>query len=197
MSRDHKEIPATGWFIKNLPNLMTLLNMLSGLTVLYLSIGMGGQNYAGLSCLLIIVAVVVDVFDGALARWLGTESDLGKQLDSFADLISFGLAPIAVLLTVEPIGATPALLPILAFYPVAGAFRLARFNLGDYTAYFVGLPITAAGLIQACFLLLLNRIILPARWAVASVALLTAALSLLMVSTFKINKVKVDGRNKR
>lgn len=44
MSRDHKEIPATGWFIKNLPNLMTLLNMLSGLTVLYLSIGMGGAK---------------------------------------------------------------------------------------------------------------------------------------------------------
>lgn len=47
MSRDHKEIPATGWFIKNLPNLMTLLNMLSGLTVLYLSIGMGGKIMPG------------------------------------------------------------------------------------------------------------------------------------------------------
>ena len=91
MTSIRKNTPITGWLMKNISNSMTLLNMLSGLSVLYLSISMGGQNYARLSCILILIAVVADIFDGALARYLGTESDLGKQLDSFADLISFGL----------------------------------------------------------------------------------------------------------
>lgn len=195
MSLANKPEPISSLLRRNIPNLLTLGNMLLGLAVLYLSIGNGGQDYAGLSCILILIAAVVDAFDGMIARLLGAESDFGKQLDSFADLTTFGLAPIAVLLTVEPIGATPALLPVLALHPLAGAFRLARFNLGNYTDYFVGLPITAAGTIQACFVLVSSRFNFLSQWVVASATLLTIALSLLMVSTFKITKHKGGRRD--
>ena len=146
MSHTNKPEPISSLFRRNIPNLLTLANMLLGLIVLYLSIGNAG--HAVLSCILILIAAVVDAFDGTIARLLGAESDFGKQLDSFADLTTFGLAPFAVLLTLEPIRATPTLLPVLALHPLAGAFRLARFNLGNYTDYFVGLPITAAGSIK-------------------------------------------------
>ena len=188
MSHTNKPEPISSLFRRNIPNLLTLANMLLGLIVLYLSIGNAG--HAVLSCILILIAAVVDAFDGAIARLLGAESDFGKQLDSFADLTTFGLAPIAVLLTLEPIRATPTLLPVLALHPLAGAFRLARFNLGNYTDYFVGLPITAAGSIQACFGLVLSRFNFLSRWVLGSATLLTIALSLLMVSSFKITKHK-------
>ncbi|NLY92336.1 MAG: CDP-diacylglycerol--serine O-phosphatidyltransferase [Firmicutes bacterium] len=191
MSHGHKRKSTATLLRKNLPNFLTLLNMLSGLVVVYLSIGQKGHNYAVLSCILILIAAGLDTFDGAIARLVGAESDFGKQLDSFADLISFGIAPVAVLLTVEAIAATPALLFILVLYPAAGAFRLARFNLGNYTDHFEGLPITAAGFTQACFILLLCRVPLPAPWTVGLTALLTALLSILMVSTFKIGKIKL------
>ncbi|NLW56819.1 MAG: CDP-diacylglycerol--serine O-phosphatidyltransferase [Firmicutes bacterium] len=192
MSHGNRRESITGWFRKNIPNLLTLLNLLSGLSVLYLCIGKGEPDYHVFSCLFILMAAVLDALDGTLARVLGVQSDFGKQLDSLADLITFGVAPIAVLVTIEPIGATTALLCVLVLYPVAGAFRLARFNLGDYTTHFVGLPITAAGAIQACFALLITHYTFPLPWVAGSTALLTLLLSLLMASTFKISKYKVN-----
>lgn len=195
MPHGNKHVPITGLFLKKVPNLLTLLSMLSGLAVLYLCIGKGDQDYRVLSCFFILIAAVLDAFDGTIARLLGAESDFGKQLDSFADLITFGLAPIAVLITMEPIGAAPMILPVLALYPLSGAFRLVRFNLGDYTDHFVGLPITAAGFIQTCFALLLSHFTFSPQWVVGSAALLTVVLSLLMVSTFKITKHKGGRRD--
>jgi CDP-diacylglycerol--serine O-phosphatidyltransferase len=194
--QNNKPMSITGLFLKNLPNLLTLLNMLFGLAVLYLCISEGGRDYPALSCHFILMAALLDAFDGSIARFLGTESGFGKQLDSFADLITFGLAPIAVLVTIEPIGATASLLFVLALYPVAGVFRLARFNLGDYTGYFVGLPITAAGFIQACFVLFLSHFKFSPQWVVVSAALLTTILSIMMVTPFKIRKFKGYGNRR-
>lgn len=178
--------------IKRIPNVLTLINMLSGLTVLYLSICKTGKDYRVISCVLILIAAVLDAFDGTIARLVGAESEFGKQLDSFADLVSFGIAPIAILLTVEPIGTTPVILIVLALYLLAGAFRLSRYNLGNYTHHFVGLPITAAGFIQACFVLVINRYMFSTKWILISTAFLTAILSVMMISTFKINRYKVN-----
>src|SRR5690606_3490034 len=87
----YKPALTTALFMKQIPNVLTLVNMLSGLTVLYLNISMAGQDYSVLSCFLILIAAGLDAFDGTIARLLDTESDFGKQLDSFADLISFGI----------------------------------------------------------------------------------------------------------
>lgn len=176
--------------IKNIPNFLTLLNMLAGLAVLYLNIGKVKLDYRILSYILILIAVLLDAFDGWTARLLGAESDLGKQLDSFADFISFGIAPIAVLLEVLPIRSAPGILVVLLLYPLAGAFRLARYNLTDCSNYFTGLPITAAGFIQACFgLFLSSRFVFFPSWAVVTMVLLTALLSAMMMANFKVSRI--------
>jgi CDP-diacylglycerol--serine O-phosphatidyltransferase len=176
--------------LKNIPNLLTLLNMLSGLIVLYLNIGGINYNYRVLSYTLILVAVILDAFDGWTARLLDAESELGKQLDSFADFISFGIAPIVVLIRIMPIHRTPGILFVLLLYPIAGAFRLARYNSMEHSNYFTGLPITAAGFIQACFgLFLSNQFVFFPSWALSVILLLTTLLSVLMVANFKISRI--------
>ena len=79
------------------------------------------------------------------ARKLNIESELGKQLDSMSDIISFGVAPALLLYQgiLFEFGAPGAFFTI--FYIACGAFRLARFNISDNNGYFTGLPITAAG----------------------------------------------------
>lgn len=192
MSHGNKIDSINSLFIKNIPNLLTLGNMMLGFTVLYLSISKGGQDYRVLSCILILLAAVIDAFDGTIARFLEAESEFGKQLDSFADFISFGIAPVAVLLTVGSIGTAPIILVLLVLYPLAGAFRLARFNLGNNNDYFVGLPITAAGSILACFVLHLSQFNLSAEWIVGTTLILTTTLSFMMVSNFKISRIKIS-----
>ena len=99
----------------------------------------------------IILGGLVDFFDGYIARRLGVATDMGKQLDSFADIITFGIVPIMLInyaLPCEPC----AIIAIPSFaYIMAGAYRLARYNLGDFAGGFMGLPITVAGISLAIY----------------------------------------------
>jgi CDP-diacylglycerol--serine O-phosphatidyltransferase len=174
--------------ILHLPNFITILNMLLGLAVLYQTFGQNGEAYRLPACILILIAAALDALDGSLARALNTESALGKQLDSFADLISFGLAPVSILLTHSSFRDLGWIMfACAAFYIVAAAFRLARFNTGNFTGFFLGLPITAAG-----FVLILVNLILhfnsAARrpFSTIPVIVLIYLLALLMVSKVKI-----------
>ena len=74
---------------KHIPNLITLLNISAG----FLSIICIIEGYILYACYLIMVASVLDFFDGFIAKLLNAQSELGKQLDSFSDLVSFGIAP--------------------------------------------------------------------------------------------------------
>src|SRR5690606_38492637 len=122
------------------PSIFTVLNMLSGFSAGLLAF-QGEHRWAAA---LLALSVVLDVCDGALARLVGATTPFGVQLDSMADLISFGLAP-AVLVYTWMLSDWPALAWILAFLWLASAaFRLARFNvtvdpLAD-KRYFIGLP---------------------------------------------------------
>ena len=141
---------------KSIPNTITLLNLLCGaLAVIY---AFKGQN--DISVYLIIAAAVMDFFDGFFARLLNAYSDLGKELDSLADLISFGLAPSIILfITFENYlissdgGEGMSLfLRILSFTPLiivlASAFRLALFNVDiRQKEDFIGLPTPANALL--------------------------------------------------
>lgn len=111
------------------------------------------------------LAAVIDFFDGFVARLFNASSEMGKQLDSLADVVSFGVAPGIILfqllrisLAGEPNAletATVWMLPAMLF-PMAAAWRLARFNLDTtHRNYFQGLPTPAAGLLVASFPLLL------------------------------------------
>lgn len=140
--------------VKAIPNCITSMNLLFGSVGVVLACG--GRFEAALVCML--AAAVCDFLDGFAARLLGAYSDLGKELDSLADLISFGLLPAimlhkfcAALTAFEPLWYSWIPLLIAAF----SALRLAKFNLDDSQGtYFKGLATPANALLCAslcCF----------------------------------------------
>ena len=122
------------------PSIFTTLNMVSGFSSVLLAFR---QEFT-LAAILIAFSIVMDIADGFVARLVGATSPFGLQLDSLADLISFGLAP-AVLVHTWALDEWPLLAWLVAFFWLAcAAFRLARFNVTidplDDKRYFIGLP---------------------------------------------------------
>jgi len=138
---------------KNIPNFITLLNLLSGILSIYL--GLRGEIQ--LSAAMIFVAAILDFFDGFLARILKAKSEIGVQLDSLADMVSFGIAPAFVLFhtfLMPEVGMSHEnYLPFIAFMvPLFSALRLAKFNIDEnQTSSFIGMPTPAVALLLASF----------------------------------------------
>lgn len=149
-------------------------------------------------------AAVVDFFDGFVARWLKVPSEMGKQLDSLSDVVSFGVAPsiivyqfIRLSVAQQPQGLQASTLWLMPAFllALAGAYRLARFNIDtEQTTYFKGIPIPAAGLVVAAFPLIQQyntiawvQICLQNSWFWYGLIVL---LSLLMVSRLPIMAFK-------
>lgn len=140
-----------------IPNLLTLTNMTAGILSVYFS--MTGK--LSLAAQLILIAAVFDFLDGFAARMLNAYSEIGKQLDSLADLISFGLAPGFILFNMINIshgkpGVTAeetGLMPFIAFIiPLFSALRLAKFNIDDsQTTSFSGMPTPAMAILIASY----------------------------------------------
>ena len=153
-------------------NLMTSANLVAGFVALILA----AQGEFGWAAGCVVVAAVLDSVDGLLARRSRAECEFGAQLDSLADLVSFGAAPAATIylsaLDAVPVAGVGACLGFV----LCGAWRLARFSLiRNSRRHFVGLPIPPAGV---------TVVGLAAVSAPTSVALgITLALTLLMVST--------------
>ncbi len=160
---------------KQIPNLFTLANLFLGCIAivqimqsgLSLSVDASGENLVEipeqiyLASILIAAAAVVDFFDGFVARLLKVPSEMGKQLDSLADVVSFGVAPGLIIYQFLRLSfaqhaggleiSSAFLLPAF-LVPCAGAYRLARFNIDTEQSYgFKGVPIPAAGIWVASF----------------------------------------------
>jgi CDP-diacylglycerol--serine O-phosphatidyltransferase len=160
-------------------NVITLTNLsLGGFAIVF---GLSGN--LRLSLLLIFIAALADRFDGMIARKFNIESELGKQLDSMSDIISFGVAPALLLYQgiLFEFGGPGTFFTV--FYIGCGAFRLARFNITENNGYFTGLPITAAGCLATLSFLAIPY--LPSQ----TFLFLMMILSFLMVSSFKLKKV--------
>ncbi|NOX85322.1 MAG: CDP-diacylglycerol--serine O-phosphatidyltransferase, partial [Chlorobi bacterium] len=135
---------------KHIPNFITLLNLLSGVISIYF----GFTGDLKLSALMIFVAAVFDFLDGLMARLLNAKSDIGLQLDSLADVVSFGVAPAFVLFqTIRLVNGESGeeSLNYLAFtaflIPLFAALRLAKFNIDENQATtFSGMPTPAVAL---------------------------------------------------
>lgn len=123
----------------NIPNLLTFFNIICGLTSIYFSIE---KNFK-LAALFLFFCVLFDFFDGKIARYLNQESEIGKNLDSLADLTSFGIAPVIFVSLLNDL-LIIYLLSIL--FVCSGAYRLARFNITK-KKLFEGMPITLNGII--------------------------------------------------
>ncbi|MDI2588192.1 CDP-diacylglycerol--serine O-phosphatidyltransferase [Psychrobacillus sp. NEAU-3TGS] len=135
------------------------------------------------SVLFIFIAGLLDRFDGMVARKFHLESELGKQLDSMSDIISFGVAPALLLYSLVLQEFSTAGMAITIIYIACGAFRLARFNISESNGFFTGLPITVAGVILTLSYFAIDTI--PS----VSYMFLFIILAFLMISTFTLKKV--------
>jgi CDP-diacylglycerol--serine O-phosphatidyltransferase len=126
---------------KHIPNFITSLNLLSGCIAIYFAFR---GNYP-VVLILILIAAVFDFLDGFAARLLKAYSPMGKQLDSLADVISFGLAPGVVAFSLLSQSESPFWVACAGFIiPVFSALRLAKFNIDErQTSSFIGLPTPA------------------------------------------------------
>jgi CDP-diacylglycerol--serine O-phosphatidyltransferase len=160
---------------KHIPNLFTLLNLLLGCMAIVMTLQNGiiiqydpsGNQFIDIpekvtiAGILIYFAALIDVLDGAVARWLKVPSELGKQLDSLSDVVSFGVAPSMIMyqfLRMAWAGKesgieTPVFWLIPAFLiALSAAYRLGKFNLiTENKTWFTGMPSPAAGLFFASF----------------------------------------------
>ncbi len=130
-----------------LPNIVTTGNLFAG----FFSIIASVRGEYTMAAWVILVGGIFDAVDGKIARWTRTASRFGVEYDSLSDLVTFGMAPaiLSFLWALKPFGRVGWLAAFL--YVVAGAFRLARFNVHVAALdkrYFIGLPIPAgAGVI--------------------------------------------------
>ena len=133
----------------NIPNAITSLNLLFGCMACIAAFNCydpvcGGLKGYELAFLLIALSAVADFFDGLVARLLHAVSGIGAELDSLADLVSFGLAPALVLYNMMLGHGAGHWALVALLLPVFGALRLARFNVDtNQTTTFTGLPIPA------------------------------------------------------
>ncbi len=130
------------------PSLLTVTNLYLG----FLSLNFSIKGKFDLAAVLVIFAAIMDLLDGRLARALKISSPIGRELDSLADIISFGVAP-AILIYLWALKDLPKVGSLIAFvYLVGGALRLSRYNVLAARGisaryYFEGLPIPSASMV--------------------------------------------------
>lgn len=136
-----------------LPSLFTAGNLSAGFLSVIFSIN-GGYTQAAWA---IMIAILFDIADGRIARWTNTTSSFGVEFDSLADLLSFGVAPAILMYQMMLHSLHRVGIMIALFYVLAGALRLARFNVksmhDEPSSEFTGLPIPAAAGMLASFAL--------------------------------------------
>lgn len=175
------------------PNIITLGNLSLGMVAILLVTNSSPKNDLLVKAsFLVMFAALTDRFDGKVARRLNAVSDLGKELDSLADLVSFGIAPIVIawkmsLMSLGPVGAV-----ICVLYPLAGAYRLARFNSTEFDNVFMGVPITIAGALLSLINLVNSFAIVKNRFNLTYT--IVTAIAALLLSYLMVCKIKIDKR---
>lgn len=181
---------------KHIPNTLTSCNLISG--CIAVSCALDGW-YAG-TFLFIIVGAVFDFFDGMSARLLGVSSPIGKELDSLADCVTFGVAPSAMIFTFLSTqhypgcipGVVAGLIPYVAFVMAAfSALRLAKFNLDErQTTSFIGMPTPANALFWASLIVGSEGLLSSSAYGVAAVVALVFVCSWLLVAEIPMFALK-------
>lgn len=164
-----------------IPNILTFFNLSLGI----ISIILIFKDHMFIAGLVILLAALIDRYDGKIARKLHAVSAMGKELDSLADLVSFGLAPAFLVwkLSMQDLGIIGCI--ILLAFPLCGAFRLARYNVTNFENVYMGLPITVAGSIIALDSIIAAKLIRHPE--ISGITMII--LSYLMVSSIKFKKM--------
>ena len=186
-----------------LPNLFTVSSIFCGVYSITLSAGEPTSDNFYRAAVAIFFGSFFDAFDGRVARLTRTQSDFGVELDSLADVITFGVAPAILVYKWALSDLGTAGVVICSIYAACGAIRLARFNVLAHAEtgsqrYFIGLPIPLAAGMLVALVIALNSLGSPAEavglWPIAALVL---ALSFLMVSTIRYRTFKEAGLNGR
>ena len=183
--------------IRNIPNTITCCNLFCGCIACY----MGFQGLYLQALLFIVLGAVFDFFDGMTARLLNVSSPIGKELDSLADDITFGLAPSVIAFYLFKEMQYPEFLqPIAAYIPFSAflisafsALRLAKFNLDErQTSSFIGMPTPANALFWGSFAICIHEYELMNTLWVNPITLfiLVIVMSLLLVSELPMFSLK-------
>lgn len=180
---------------RQIPNTITCCNLVSGcIAVSYAFDGLYAASF-----LFIVIGAVFDFFDGMSARLLGVSSPIGKELDSLADCITFGLAPSAIIYTflatqpwLELVPVVGRYVPYTAFVMAAfSALRLAKFNLDErQTTSFIGMPTPANALFWASLVVGSEEWLSSSPWTVAGVVALVLVCSWLLVAEIPMFALK-------
>jgi CDP-diacylglycerol---serine O-phosphatidyltransferase len=187
---------------KYIPNFITSLNLVSGFTAIIFA----AKGDVVSASWFIAAAMIFDFFDGFSARLLKAYSDIGKELDSLADVVSFGVAPAIIIYDFLVKSMLPEhqqftgfnlVMLIPAIMPVCGAFRLAIFNLDSTQATsFKGIPIPANAIAVISLVFAGNysgsEFIGSLTGSPAVMILFTITLSLLMVSRLEMFSLKIS-----
>jgi CDP-diacylglycerol--serine O-phosphatidyltransferase len=130
---------------QNIPNLLTSMNLALGMVGVYLVLG--GSIHAGAYC--IFLAAACDFLDGFVARLLKVQGEMGKQLDSLADMVTFGVLPAMIMFQMIDSSTESEYLPYAAFLiGIFSAWRLAKFNIDERQSdRFIGVPTPANALL--------------------------------------------------
>lgn len=182
---------------RHIPNAITSLNLFSGC----IAITMAFNGNFDMAAAFILLAAFFDFFDGMTARLLKAYSDIGKELDSLADMVSFGVAPSVIFFKLMQLGFSgtqniiASYIPYLAFViAVFSALRLAKFNLDTrQTTSFIGLPTPANALFLLSFGLLYTSNLSMKSMVLNPYFLLVVALifSLLLVAEIPMFALKI------
>ncbi len=194
--------------IRHIPNGITSLNLFSGCAAIVAAFNGQFQLAAGL----IVLAAIFDFFDGLAARALKAYSEIGKELDSLADMVSFGVAPSVIFFKLIQVGFgfetgfVATYLPYAAFIiAVFSALRLAKFNIDTrQTTSFIGLPTPANALFLLSFGLYFEsnlpyKEMVTNPWVLIAVAVIFSLLLVAEIPMFalKIKSLKLKGNEVR
>ena len=180
---------------KHIPNSITCCNLVSGC----IATAFAFAGDAELALIWIIIGAVFDFFDGMSARLLGVSSPIGKELDSLADVVTFGVAPATILFSELSVLEYPAFLePLRNYLPYAAflvsafsALRLAKFNLDERQATsFIGLPTPANALFWASLIVCNPSWLESSAYSVFIVLLLLGLSCALLVSELPMFALK-------
>ncbi|MCJ7820727.1 MAG: CDP-diacylglycerol--serine O-phosphatidyltransferase [Bacteroidales bacterium] len=190
---------------KYIPNSITLLNLISG----FIATIFASKGYIGEACFFIMAGMVFDFADGFSARLLKAYSDIGKELDSLADVITFGVAPGAILfflLTGNGLQDVPAII-LASALPAASALRLAKFNNDtEQSTSFKGMATPASAFTVVAFVIAslysdyaLFDSLLYSGWFVGGLSIFLAVMMLtnLRMFSLKFSHLRYKGNEER